>query len=67
MQKKDLISKLYNTIFHNTYLSRQKVIFNKCQIDNLALIDSDCIYILIGDGEVFLNSIYIMIEKVIKV
>lgn len=40
--------------------------FNKCQINNLTLTDSDRIYALIRDSGVRWNSTYMMIERAIR-
>lgn len=51
-REKGLIGKLHNTVFHITRSSRRKAMFNKYQMDNLTLADSDRIYALIRDGGV---------------
>ncbi len=65
-RQRGAVSKLHNLVFHITRSSRRRLIFDKCQEENLALADHDKIYALIHDGGVGWNSTYMMIEQAIK-
>lgn len=65
-REKGPIGQLHNTVFYITRSSRRKAIFNKCQIDNLTLAESDRICALIRDDGVRWNSTYMMIKRAIR-
>ena len=49
-RQRGAVGKLHNLVFHITRSPWQRAIFDKCQEENLALVDHDKIYALICDG-----------------